>query len=133
MSNRLVSFTVDHPQLEYLPHESGLGRKKAQVWKNQGSPGLMLGSINLYSPTNSPRGSPRSPPIRFTPSRLSESPTIAISYQDSNFSSLVSQFPRFTKAHPKVVVTCPIVEPTINRRRMGDLATHILTNRKSIG
>ena len=132
MCERLVSFSVEHPQLEHLPHEVVIGRKKAQVWKNQCSPALMLGSINLYSPENTPRRSLETP-MRVFSSLYSESPTFGMQYPDTNFYNAMSKFPRFTKAHPKVNITCPFVEATLPRRRMGDVGSQILMNRKSMG
>lgn len=137
MKDRLVSFTVDYPQLEQLPQECSLGRKKAQVYKNQGSPALMLGSINLISPVNSPLRSQASPYSRYnSPPKQLASPRIISppSFQPKNtpLQSLLHQFPKYTKNHPKYVPTSPIVESIHPNKRMCDFATNSILNRSSI-
>ena len=109
MSDRLVSFTVDHPQLEFSPHEGHFGRKNAPIWKNQASPALMLGSLNLISPETSPLRS-RASPSNQTSSPKQTSAAISEHYSDKQMQNLLRQFPNYTKAHPKYIPTSPIIE-----------------------
>lgn len=132
MKDRLVSFTVDHPQLEFSPRQGHFGKKKAQVWKNLGSPALLLGSLHVFSPTNSLAPSPL-PAFSRVRSPHSESPIPKHNQPNQSLHDMFTKFPRFTRANPKFVPTNPIVEPSVPRRRMGDLATNIILNRNNIG
>ena len=153
MKDRLVAFTVEHPQLEYSPNEANLGRKKANVWKNQGSPSMLLGSLNIFSTSVSPTRALESPtnvfelpacglvspmrnlysPLKIAHSPHSESPVNKRKAQDNSLYSLMLNFPKYTKAHPKIISTSPIIENLSPQKRMGSIATHIINNRKSIG
>jgi hypothetical protein len=137
MKDRLVSFTVDYPQLEQSPQECNMGRKKARVYKNQASPALMLGSLNLISPTSSPLRSQASPFHR------SNSPSASISHPNAfspssnspknvHLLNLLNQFPKYTKAHPKYTPTNPIVESIHPNKRICDFATNSILNRSKI-
>lgn len=132
MYNRLVSFSVEHPQLEFSPREGQFGKKKAPIWKNLGSPALMLGSVHIFSPTNSPVSSPFSHISRMR-SPHSELPHQIPKHQSQPIHELFRNFPRYTRSNPKYTPSNPIVESFTPRRRMGDLATHIILNRKSVG
>ena len=139
MKDRLVSFTVDYPQLEQSPQECTFGRKKARVYKNQASPALMLASLNLNSPANSPLRSQASPFHRSnSPSTLIYHPSPFPTQNSQNspkntqLLNLLNQFPKYTKAHPKYAPTSPIVESIHPNKRICDFATNSILNRSSI-
>ena len=129
MKDRLVAFTVEHPQLEQSPIECTYGRKKASVWKNQASPALLLGSLNLFTPTSSPLRSQASPFQQAIFKSRSPSPQ---SFIASPLQSLLNKFPKYTKANPKYIPTSPIIETILPNKRLCDFATKNILVRKSM-
>ena len=109
-----------------------LGRKRAQVFKNQVSPGLLLGSPQLFTNSNTPVSFAHSPlPKVFSP--RSESPIRNYQKPYDYIHELLKNFPKYTKAHPKYIPSHPIVEGFSVNKRLGDVATRILMNRNSLG
>jgi hypothetical protein len=136
-SERLINFTVIHPQLEYDPKGFKGGRKRFYVYKNQVSPAILAVVPLQASETKFNGGtlpSSITKPEKRSPgslnSRLSISPYDYINYP------MFSQ-PKYTKKQPKAVNSDPILgytnryNPSPPMLRMRNYGFSVISNDRS--